>query len=156
MKTLRFNKRGDVNQVFVYAVSTIVVVFVAILAVSFVSTLGDDVNSRTISDFINSFERDLGAMEADFNSESVQEYRIPGSISKLAFITPACSDQQYSDFSNGYHIVVYDSSNQILDSREVIEFGVDTGCIDFKRSEAEIIELAFINKRNEVSIEDLT
>jgi hypothetical protein len=150
------NKRGDVNQVFVYAVSTIVVVFVAILGVNFVSTLGDDVNSRTISSFVNSIEEDLSAIQAEFNSESVEEYRIPGSISKLAFITPACNTEEYSDYSNDYYIIVYDSDNQVLEVREVIEYGVDGGCIEFERSEAEFIELAFVNQRNEILIQDLT
>ncbi|MFP4402510.1 MAG: hypothetical protein ACLFPL_04750 [Candidatus Nanoarchaeia archaeon] len=156
LKMFRDNKKGDINQVFVYAVSTIVVVFVAVLAVSFISTLGSDVGSRTISSFINSIESDLNAMQTDFNSQSIHEYRIPGSISKLVFTTPACSNDEYLDYSDAHYIVVYDSQVQVLDFKEVIEFGVEGGCIELNRSNAEFIELAYINERNTITIEDLT
>mgnify|MGYP005864039329 CR=1 FL=1 len=152
-KMFKYNKKGDINQVFVYAVSTIVVVFVAVLAVSFVSTLGDDVGSRAVSEFINSIESDLSAMEAEFNSESIHDYRMPGSISRLAFVTPACSDDRYSD---GHYIIVYDSNDQVLDLKEIIEFGTQGGCIELNRSNGEFIELAFINERNQITVQDLT
>lgn len=150
---MEFNKKGSVQQVFVYAVSTIIVVFVGFLALNFLGVLGSDVENRSIQDFQSNIELELTQIRGDFNSENIKTFRIPGIISKITFITPSCA-QSYADDFDGHYIVLYDSQDQVLDFRELEGFRVQGGC--FEVEGVEFMDLAFKNERNEVIIEDLT
>lgn len=155
IKSIFRNKAGDIHQVFIFAVSTIVVVFVGFLVLNFVGVLGSDVEDRVVRDFINEVELDFNSIRSDFNTDRVKNYRVPGRIQKVVFTTPSCSIEEYKDSFDGYFIVVYDSSNQILDFTEVGEFGVSSGgCFEIERRQ--FITLAFRNDRNRIFVEDLT
>lgn len=148
-----FNKKGSVQQVFVYAVSTIIVVFVGFLALNFLGVLGPDVENRSLKDFQSKIELELSEIRGDFNSESVEKFRVPGIISKIAFITPSCA-QSYADDFDGHFVVLFDSQDQVLDFTELEGFTTPGGC--FEVEDVDFMDLAFKNERNEVVIEDLT
>lgn len=150
---MEFSKKGSVQQVFVYAVSTIIVVFVGFLALNFLGVLNSDVENRAISDFQSSIELELTQISGDFNSETIKRFRVPGIISKITFISPTCTESYANEF-DGYFIVLYDSQNQVLDFRELNEFSVNNGCIEIE--DIDFIELVFKNERNSIIIEDLT
>ena len=152
---IRDSKKADIHQVFIFAVSTIVVVFVGFLVLNFVGVLGSDVEDRVVRDFMNEVELDFNSIRSDFNSERVKNYRVPGRIQKVVFTTPSCSNQEYAEVFNGHYLIVYDSSNQILAFREFADFGVpETGCFEIEQKQ--FITLAFRNTRNSMFIEDLT
>ena len=154
MKSIFKNKAADIHQVFIFAVSTIVVVFVGFLVLNFVGVLGSDVEDRVVRDFLNEVELDFDSIRSDFNTDRVKSYRVPGRIQKVVFTTPTCSNEEYRESFDGYFILVYDSSDQILDFREVDEFGTSQGCFEIERNQ--FITLAFRNERNRIFVEDLT
>ena len=154
IKSIFNNKTADIHQVFIFAVSTIVVVFVGFLVLNFVGVLGSDVEDRVIRDFLNEVELDFNSIRSDFNTDRVKNYRVPGRIQKIVFTTPACTNEEYKESFDGYFIVIYDSSDQILDFREVNEFGTAGGCFELERRQ--FITLAFRNDRNRIFVEDLT
>ncbi|MFT4244268.1 MAG: hypothetical protein ACMXYB_02325 [Candidatus Woesearchaeota archaeon] len=153
-KSIFGNKSADIHQVFIFAVSTIVVVFVGFLVLNFVGVLGYDLEDRVVRDFINEVELDFNSIRSDFNTDRVKNYRVPSKIQKVVFTTPSCSIEEYKNSFDGYFIVVYDSSNQILDFTQVGEFGTSDGCFEIERRQ--FITLAFRNDRNRILVEDLT
>lgn len=152
------NKKGDIQQVFIFAVSTIVVVFVGFLVLNFVGVIGADVEDRVVRDFLDEIELDFNSVVSNFNSEALRDYRIPGRISTVVFTTPACADNDLrgnlSDFLTGHYLVVFDSSNQVLDFRELNEFGTLDGCFEIR--DREFISLAFRNSRNQITVQDIS
>ena len=150
---MKFNKSGSIQQVFVYAVSTIIVVFVGFLALNFLGTLNSDVENRSLKDFQSKIELELTKIKGDFNSESVEKFRVPGVITKITFITPSCT-QSYAGNFDVHYIVLYDLQNQVRDFTEVEGFSTPGGC--FEVEDVDFMDLAFKNERNEIIIEDLT
>ncbi|MCH8519791.1 MAG: hypothetical protein LAT82_03470 [Nanoarchaeota archaeon] len=152
---IKNSKKGDVHQVFIFAVSTIVVVFVGFLVLNFVGVLGSDVEDRVVRDFINEVELDFNSVRSDFNSERVKNYRVPGRIQKVVFTTPACTNEEYKEVFDGHYLIVYDSTNQVLAFTELGEFGVsNSGCFEIEQKQ--FITLAFRNIRNSVFVDDLS
>lgn len=150
------SKKADIHQVFIFAVSTIVVVFVGFLVLNFVGVLGSDVEDRVVRDFMSEIELDFNSIRSDFNSERVKNYRVPGRIQKIVFTTPACNNQEYREIFEGHYLVVYDSSNQILGFTELSQFGVNDNAGCFEIEGRQFITLAFKNTRNSMFVEDLT
>ena len=147
------DSKGQVNQIFIFVFSVLIVAFGGFLVVSFVGALNNDVGERVLEDTLSQFKLDYTSIRNEFNSEALHTYKIPGSVETITFVTPACtlSDSYITAFKNGYFIVFLDSDEQVLEFTELDEFGVFEGCL--KIDDKDVITLAYKNSRNVVTIE---
>lgn len=147
------NKKAQVNQIFIFVFTILIIVFCGFVVLKFVGALNNDVGDRITKDLLLKIEIDILSIQNEFNSEGLHTYKIPGKVQTISFLTPACSlNLSYkSSFESSYHIVLLDDTNQVLDFLEIPEFGITNGCLEI--SDKETISLAFKNNRNKITIE---
>ena len=151
----RYDNKGQINHIFIFLVTVIMVVFSVFFVVKFLGSLNNDIGDRVTRDFLQKVELDVLSIQNEYNSENLHTYTIPTSINSVAFFTPACSKElEYrSSFDKSFYIILLDSQNQVLDFLEIPQFAVENGCIEI--NDTRILRLALKNDRNSIKIEYL-
>lgn len=153
------NTKADVNQVFVYLFSIIIISFAGFLVVKFVGVFSSDVESRTDIVFFDNIERAYTTVATNWNSESIEELRVTNDVSLVCFIEPNCDTSQLRVDSNtiatiiegGDNVAVFSSDSTIIGSKKIGEFQVQNDCTCFEPRQNRI-ELFIENDRNDVKI----
>jgi len=93
-------RKSQMNQVFVYAFSIIIVLFVGFLATKFISTFTQDVEKRDESLFYNDFENDFHTVFTNYGAEKIFNYRVSREVSLVCFIKDINCIDSMSDIDN--------------------------------------------------------
>ena len=159
-------KKGQVNQVFIYLVSIIIVVFIGFLVTKFISTFSGDVETRLDSKIYESLKTDYGEVYRTFGSEEVNDYRLSGDVRLACFVNRV--DQRCLDDVNSYDDINYDpenfnltveggdnvilfDKNGIGGSTNIGSFIVENNCLCISPVNRKL-SLVFENKNNDVYI----
>ncbi len=158
------NKKAQVNQIFIYILSIIIIVFVGFLVTKFiVYFIGaqDDTQKVRIYDDL---QEDYDAVYKNFGSERPVEYRLSEEVEYICFSeTAQCidnlnelSDSQKEEFkatiSTNQNIAQFDT-NMIINANDIGEFETQDGCFCIK-PEKNKINLFIENRRNTVWISE--
>jgi len=127
----RISKKAQLNQVFVYLLSIILIVFAGFLVIKFISAFSDTTKSSIDSKFYNSFEKDYSRVYSSYGSEENFKYSFSQDIVAICFIDNENinldSDLNTgienliipkSILSNGENIVIFDK-NGILSTKKI-------------------------------------
>ena len=159
------NKKAQVNQIFVYLVSIIIIVFVGFLVTKFIMGFTSDVELSNELKAYESIAKDLKAVYTNYGSEVVESYRVSSDVEYMCFAQDSSciadldelNDKQKADFEiikqSGENAALFDS-NDILTAQSIGEFNIkDTGCICIKPNN-NYINLVIENVRNTVFISE--
>ena len=160
------NKKSQVNKVFVYTFSIIVVIFCSYLAVKFILTFSLSTQDVIEKNFYNELEKDYNIVSKTYSSKKVFRYKVPSSIKHVCFVQEkACIDdldsldelssntkeQTKLLFENDDNIVLYDMYG-ILSSKHLSNFNVNNDCFCLEPSSNGYFKLDLENKKNNVWI----
>lgn len=81
------NKKAVINQVFVYIMSIIAILFVGFLVTKFIIAFGNDSKDIIGENFFTTLQNDLEQVASRYNSEEVLEYKINGEVVRMCFIS---------------------------------------------------------------------
>lgn len=106
------NKKAVINQVFVYIMSTIAIIFVGVLVTKFIIALQTDTKAIIEDKFYSGLDNDLKQVAARYGSEEILEYKLGSEIKNVCFVsTPSCADQ---DFITNNKLNIEENELQIL------------------------------------------
>lgn len=80
------SKKAEINMVFVYITSIVIIGFVGYLVVGFIGSFGEDTNRAQEQKFFNEFTTVFNQVYKSFNSEKVQEFYFPNSITFVCIL----------------------------------------------------------------------
>lgn len=83
-------KKAQTNQIFVYIVSVIVIVFAGFLVTTFISNFLQDTDTAQEVKFIDQLKADHQSVYIQYDSEKSFTYSIPQRITNVCFITTTC------------------------------------------------------------------
>ena len=160
------NNKANIQQVFVYLLSIIMILFVGFLVTKFIITFQNDVDTRSQVKLYSSLEDDFKKVYTTYGSEKYLEYRLPTDITLVCFIVNAGCIDSLSEISldskkslktivnTGDNVIQLDSAG-VVNSRDIGNFYVTSGCKCIKPNN-NIIKIIMENKKNKVFIsEDL-
>jgi hypothetical protein len=102
------SKKADINMVFVYVTSIVIIAFVGYLVVGFIGNLGSDVADAQEQQFFNDFRSVFLPVYQSFNSEKVQEFKFPKKITLVCIFDSTNSDVSQVTFPD---TMINDSEN---------------------------------------------
>ena len=162
------NKKSQLNQVFIYLASIILVLFVGFLVSKFVFTFSGDTQSRAESKIYDTLEKDFITVYRTYGSEKVLEYRIPTNVKSICFvkkqscinsldildnISSSSKEELNLTVEGGDNVAVFDDSG-ILSSYYIGDFNVKgDGCFCV-RPKNNRFGLVIENLKNIVYIEE--
>jgi hypothetical protein len=86
------NKKAVINQIFVYLMSTIAILFVGFLVTKFVIAFTSDSKDVIEDKFFTGLEYDVNQVASRYGSEDILEYKLNSEIKHVCFISePACA-----------------------------------------------------------------
>lgn len=160
-------KKGQLNNVFVYLLSIIIVVFCGFLVTKFILNFTGDVKDSTNNQIFENLESDFNKVYIKYGAENVNEYKISEEIEYVCFAEKMCNStlvtELNTDEQNSLNSVVKGNDNVILfDSKGVLgsknigEFYVknETKCLCVKPKNNRI-NLIFTNEKNKVLIDSI-
>ncbi len=153
------NNKADVNQVFVYLFSIIIISFAGFLVVKFVGVFSSDVDDRTDIIFFDNIDKAYTNIATNWNSESIEELRVTNDVSLVCFIESNCDTSRLQVDSEiistiiegGDNVAVFSSSSTIIGSDKIGDFQVENDCTCFEPKQNRI-ELFIENDRNVIKI----
>lgn len=157
------NKKADINQVFIYLVSILIVAFIGFLVIQFVSTFSSDTQARADSQFYSTFEKVHERTAQQWNSEKIQEFRVSQEVEHICFLTPQCDEEDLDidealkhfipTLIDGGDNVIMFSQDDIINSRSMPSFNLEEDCTCIQTVDRRI-SLLFENNRNQVYISE--
>lgn len=160
--------KAQVNQVFVYVFSIIIIVFAGFLVIKFVSTFTKDTDTRLEHAFYNQFEEDFYTVYTSYGSEKVYSYKVSTYVKLVCFMSSNSSiinleedlenevanvglDALYTLYDSGVRIVMFDQDTIINKHNPDKPFNVKGGsfCMIPKNNK---FTLLFENIKNQVHI----
>lgn len=156
-------KKAQVNQIFVYIMSIIIVLFIGFLVTKFIFTFTADAKERVSYKVYDELETDYQDIFRTYGSEKVLDYKVPSEVKFICFIAniksiqnlDILSDAMKSDLNQtliaGDNVAIFDSSNLLKSSKNIGSFNIDSGsfCIEPNNGYFKIL---FENRRNKVYI----
>lgn len=161
-------KKAQINQVFVYIFSIIIILFAGFLVSKFIFTFSDDVEKRAESKFYTDFEQNYYAVYTTYGSEKIFNYKVSSDVEYVCFIQKSDCIASLNIYDNVANIdsstitALYDAGDRILmfDKDDIINsnkpkygFELNQGCICIKPN-AGRFELIMSNIRNKVYIQE--
>lgn len=151
-------KKAQVNQMFVYLVSIILIVSAGFLVVNFVFSFTADTQLATDGKFYSQIEKDLNLVFVQYDSERSFTYSLSNNIEYVCFINSGCDTSSLSVDSNQANVVMQTDDNLalfdnsgIVSSSFIGNFKIEDNCQCFKPNNRRL-ELFFQNIRNDVHI----
>ena len=155
-------KKAQINQVFVYILSVIIILFVGFLVTKFITAFLSDADSIAEAKFFSTLENDYKDVFETYGSEEVLPYKVSGDVAEICFVSSlSCVDSvdlpdNKKDSLNGTilggdNVVIFDKDD-ILSSKDIGKFtAANNGCFCIKPLNSRF-ELVIENDRNEVLI----
>lgn len=163
---LRFkNKNAQMNQIFIYLVSIIIIVFVGFLVIRFVGTFLGDVEDRGNSKIYDDFSKSFDRVYETYGAEKSLRYRLSENTKYICFAEESdcvadlsmLSDVEKSSFQStvdaGDHVAVFDAEG-IVNSGNIGNFSIseNNGCLCIEPSESGYFTVILENRKNVVWI----
>jgi len=165
-------KKAQVNKVFVFAISLIVIGFVVLLAGKFIGSFANDSENKIDVDFLNDIKNDYTKTLKSYSSEREGKYRLTNKINLICF-TPKSQDQNtcieqikgsidgnVSGYNEESLKTIMRDNNMVLYSKDDIAYQNNLGeynvekCFCIKPKSG-IIKLFFQNIKHQETITDL-
>ena len=152
-------KKAQINQVFVYILSIMIVLFVGFLVVKFVATFTSDAENRAGVAIFDELDRDYEDIYRTYSSEKVLDYKVPTNTKRLCFLdgvscvintlNNTITESEVQDLSilaeAGDNIAIFD--NDGITATEKI--GTFNGCFCITPNNG-YFKIVMENKKNEV------
>ncbi len=162
-------KKGQLNNVFVYLLSIIIVVFCGFLVTKFILNFTGDVKDSTNNQIFENLETDFNKVYIKYGAENVNEYKISAEIKYVCFAERTCNSsvitlpelnsnekQSLNSVIEGNDNVILFTSNGVIGSKNIGEFYLKTQnkclCIEPKNNRFNLI---FTNEKNKVLIDEV-
>jgi hypothetical protein len=163
-------QKGQINKVFVYLLSVIMILFVGFLVSQFIFTFQDDVKADVINRIYETIERDQEAVYQSYGSERTFDYRVPDRFKTVCFVSDvdACFSAGGPDLNveepipetleeiiraGGENSVMFSETNSVLSSRQLQQFETSDGCFCTVPT-GNRFTLTYENRRNTLWIYD--
>lgn len=163
-------KKAEINMVFVYITSIVLIGFVGYLVVGFIGSLSEDTQNAQQQKFFDEFTVIFNQVYQSFNSEKVQEFYFPNSItfvcildenpntntSSIIFPETMINDNEGLEFvfESSENLAIF-SENGLISSENIPEeftiVSENEGILCFTPVN-NIYSLYFENKRNDIFI----
>jgi hypothetical protein len=163
------NKKAVINQVFVYIMSTIAIIFVGFLVTKFIIAFTADSKGVIEDKFFTGLENDIKQVASRYASEGIINYKLGSEITNVCFVSkPACAASILT-FANNLNIepneitIISETSNLLIFNKDGIssdksltEYNsdVDSGCFCIKPKNNKF-KLLIENRKNKVWISEL-
>ncbi len=161
---MKKTKKAQLNQVFVYIMSAIIIVFVGFLVTKFVIAFTSDAEDRITYEIFNEIKIDYDDIYKTYGSEKVLSYKVPSNVDLICFVSKSSCIDNLTElntdmktdlsltFDAGDNIVIFDGAGiKATDNFGSFESG--KGCFCIKPNNG-FFELIFENKRNVVYIDE--
>lgn len=157
-------KKGQLNNVFVYLLSIIMVVFCGFLVTKFILSFTSDVKDSVDNKFFNTLESDFNSVYLKYGAENVNEYKFSQEIDKVCFVQSNCNSSTLINLSLNEqnnlktiiegkdNVILFDKDN-VIASKNIGEFYVNSACLCIKPKN-DRISLIFTNEKNKVWIKE--
>jgi hypothetical protein len=127
------NKKGQINQVFIYLVSILIIAFVGFLVVKFVYFFLNDTNERTNYKIYDDLDKDYNKIYSTYGSERIFKYYLSDNIESICFIDSLncinslnldsnLSSQIKTIFNSGDNVMLIEKGNNVLNSHKLGQF----------------------------------
>lgn len=156
------SRRGDVQQVFVYLFSIIIISFAGFLVVQFIGVFTEDVDSRTDIVFFDRVSSAYDGVAKEWNSEKLETFRVTDNTEYACFMEPSCdtstlpvdADTLDTVIEGEDNIALFSSNENLIQSGSIGSFQTqdDCFCIDSENITNNRFELFIENRRNDVHI----
>ena len=84
---MKLNNKAQVNQIFVYIMSIIIVLFIGFLVTKFVFTFSSDAQNRASYAIYDTLKTDYKDIYQTYGSEKVLKYKISSDVNEICFIS---------------------------------------------------------------------
>ena len=88
------NKKSNVNQIFVYAFSFIIIGFVGFLTMKFIFSFLSDTDKIYENRFLENLEFDYKKVYRSYGSENIEEYKFSNNIHSICFFSSGFKDYE--------------------------------------------------------------
>lgn len=112
-------KKAQINKMFVYILSIIMVLFIGFLVVKFISAFTSDTKDIVTNKFYEQIEKDYKTVLTTYGAEKIMTYRFKEEVKAVCFANSRC------DFDNSASINVLDNLSD--SAREELKFSVESG-----------------------------
>lgn len=163
------NKKGQMNKIFIYLLSIIMIVFIGFLVAKFIGLFSENVNTVTENKFYNEFEKNFNIVYTTSGSEKFYKYKVSQEVHLVCFVSKKACIQNVPELNNNNlplgvndsiaeladnkHNIVMLDKNDILNSRSIPNINIEENggcfCINPKQG---YFDLLFENIRNKVWI----
>lgn len=151
-------RKGQINRVFMYIFSIIVIVFAAYLVGNFVFTFSSDTDERAQIEFYKTLERDYDSVYRSFGSQKIYDYRLSNSITQVCFVAQnTCTSSLSLPENNLYseiNTIVSTGDNVILLERDNIDSSRSIGEFNFPDSQSQCQCINLSNSRFSLIMEN--
>jgi hypothetical protein len=158
------NKKSQINQIFVYILSAMIIVFVGFLVTKFVLAFTSDAQDRVTFKIFDEIKTDYNDIYRTYGSEKVLDYKVPSNVNLICFVSKRecisslneISDEMKIDlnltYGAGDNVVIFDGVG-IKATDSLNSFETNEGCFCVKPNNG-FFELLFENRRNVVYISE--
>jgi len=157
------SKKAQINQVFVYLLSIIMILFIGFLVIKFIYSFSNDTENSLDVKFFNKIDKDYLKVYSSYGSEETFSYKVSSKIELICFankidhcesIKTNISDMAYSNFNLSLNskkqIALFDKLG-ILNSKKLGKFNVLNDCLCVKPKNGRF-KLFFENIKNKVTL----
>lgn len=157
-------KKAAINQVFVYIMSTIVILFVGYLVVKFTVAFSSDSQTVIEDKFYSGLENDIRRVASRYGSEELYNYKITSQITNLCFVSEKSCTNSLSNLplepseiellAENSNFLIFDKDG-IIAERKINSFKSDSnnGCFCVKPNNGNF-KLLVENRKNTVFISE--
>lgn len=160
------DNKGQINKIFVYVLSIIMVVFIGYIVIKFIAAFTSDTQDIITNKFFEEIEKDHKTTLTTYGSEKIMTYRVKDDITAICFATSTCNfdNQELNNtlnnisstaaeefrlsVENGENILMFDDVG-ITNTRKIDKFTISNGCTCIKPKQSRI-EIIMENKRSDV------
>lgn len=160
------SKKGVFNNVFVYLLSIVIVVFCGFLVMKFVLNFSGDAKTAIENNVLDELKSTQEHVYSTFGSESIEVFRFSSEVEMVCFVEKSCNSTLISNLNTNQknslnsiiegsdNVALFDNSD-IISSSNIGEFKVQnpTGCFCVKPKNNRV-NLIFSNERNVVYIKE--
>ena len=172
-KSLFNFKKAQVDQIFIYTFSIIMILFAGFLVTKFITSFDSDVEKQAENKFYNKFNADFYTVYTGYGSEKIFEYKISNEVTHVCFIKnvdcltspPLNSNLENIDelikadietiFSAGDNLMMLDKTGVISSKKSEKVFYIESGdsCLCIEPDNGRF-EMVYSNLKNKVYISE--
>lgn len=157
-------KKSQINQVFVYLTSIILILFVGFLVYKFVASFNGSVNTKIETQIYKDLKNDFISVYQTYGSQKVLKYKLTQDVKQICFVSKQCDTTTLTNLNNdekdslkqiinsGNNIALF-SNDGIINSHNIGKFTPTNNCF-CAEPKNEYIKLIMENNKNVVYISE--